>query len=196
MLDNEPFTFSLSQPGWLPSRHDSHVVCTLSDMRAQYADHTTCDRLLPGEDPVVYEVYTIKRPELAGELQCGISIVHPGTVGDEYFMTKGHYHAVLDTAEIYQCLDGQGMMILETPEGDWAAKELRPGTVLFVPPRWAHRSVNTSSTQALITFFVYPGHAGHDYATIESRGFRKLVVEREGHPCLVDNPRWRAVGGR
>jgi len=164
-------------------------------MRTQYADHTACDRLLPGEDPVVYEVYTIKRPELAGELQCGISIVHPGTVGDEYFMTKGHYHAVLDTAEIYQCLEGQGVMILETPEGDWAAKELHPGTVLFVPPRWAHRSVNTSSTQALITFFVYPGHAGHDYATIESRGFRKLVVEREGQPCLVDNPRWRSLGG-
>jgi glucose-6-phosphate isomerase len=121
----------------------------------------------------------------------GSSIVHPGLVGDEYFMTKGHFHAELDTAEVYYCLNGQGMMVMETPEGDWAAEELRPGRVLYVPPRWAHRSVNTSQNDDLVTFFVYPGHAGHDYGTIEGQGFRKLVVEKDGQPQVVDNPHWR-----
>jgi glucose-6-phosphate isomerase len=51
--------------------------------------------------------------------------------------------------------------------------------------------VNTGR-QDLVTFFVYPGHAGHDYGTIERQGFRKLIVEREGRPTIVDNPRWRA----
>jgi glucose-6-phosphate isomerase len=118
--------------------------------------------------------------------------VHPGKVGDEYFMTKGHFHAVLDTAEIYYCLQGEGMMVMEMPEGDWAVEELRPGKVLYVPPRWAHRSVNTSDKEELVTFFIYPAHAGHDYGTIESQGFRKLVVERDNQPCIVDNPRWRS----
>jgi len=31
---------------------------------------------------------------------------------------------------------------------------------------------------------------GHDYGTIEQKGFRKLCVERDGAPSFVDNPRW------
>jgi glucose-6-phosphate isomerase len=120
----------------------------------------------------------------------GISIVHPGKVGDEYFMTKGHFHTVLETAEIYYCQKGHGYMVMETLEGDWAVEELHPGTVLYVLARWAHRSVNVSPDEDLITFFAYPGHAGHDYGTIEERGFRKLVVERDGKPMVIDNPRW------
>jgi glucose-6-phosphate isomerase len=123
-----------------------------------------------------------------------VSIVHPGRVGEEFFMTKGHFHAVVETAEIYHCLAGEGRMVMETPEGEWAVEELRPGRVLYVPPRWAHRSVNTSARDDLVTLFAYPGHAGHDYGTIERRGFRKLVVERGGAAVVVDNPRWTGDG--
>jgi len=119
----------------------------------------------------------------------GLSIVHPGKVGNEYYMTKGHFHVVLDTAETYYCLQGSGMMVMETPEGDWAVEELRPKRVLYVPPRWAHRSVNIHSNEKLVTFFVYPADAGHDYGTIEKLGFRKLVVEKNGKTQVVDNPR-------
>jgi len=38
---------------------------------------------------------------VAGELLFGVSIVHPGKVGNEFYMTKGHFHTVLETAEIY-----------------------------------------------------------------------------------------------
>ena len=146
--------------------------------------------MLAEDDTLLYEVYEIKRPEIAGELLNGLSIVHPGTVGHEYFMTKGHFHTVIDTSEVYYCLKGEGVMVMETPEGEWAVEPLRPNAVLYVPPRWAHRSVNTSPTEDLVTFFVYPGNAGHDYGTIETQGFRKLVVERNGVPVIVDNPRW------
>jgi glucose-6-phosphate isomerase len=98
----------------------------------------------------------------------------------------------LETGEVYYCLKGQGFMVMETPEGEWAVEELRPGGVLYVPPRWAHRSVNSGDSEDLVTFFVYPGNAGHDYGTIEAQGFRKLVVEREDGPAIVDNPRWTA----
>ncbi len=191
MRDN-PFTFGISLPGGIPTEYDNHIVRRLSSMKGQYADQRSYEAMLVKEDTVLYEVYEIHRPEVSGELLHGTSIVHPGKVGDEYFMTKGHFHAVLDTAEIYYCLQGEGMMVMETPEGDWAVEELRPGKVLYVPPRWAHRSVNTSDKEDLVTFFIYPAHAGHDYGTIESQGFRKLVVERDNKPCIVDNPRWRS----
>jgi glucose-6-phosphate isomerase len=90
---------------------------------------------------------------------------------------------------VYHCLKGEGMIVMETPEGDWAVERLYPGRVLYVPPRWAHRSVNTGADD-LVTFFVYPSHAGHDYLTIEKFGFRKIVIDQNGQPCIADNPRW------
>ncbi len=80
-------------------------------------------------------------------------------------------------------------MMMETPEGEWAAEELIPGRELYVPCRWAHRSINVGN-EDLITFFVYPGDAGHDYGTIETKGFRKLMVEKNGKVEIIDNPRW------
>jgi glucose-6-phosphate isomerase len=165
-------------------------------MQGQYWDEAALQEQLAEEDKLLYEVYELQRPQVAGELLHGISIVHPGKVGREYNMTKGHFHTVLDTGEIYYCLQGEGYMVMETPEGEWAVEALRPGVVLYVLPRWAHRSVNTSASEDLITFFVYPGNAGHDYGTIEQQGFRKLVVEKDGAPAVVDNPRWTMPGGR
>lgn len=184
-----PYSFALPGPDFVPSQHDNHIVRRLDAMRGQYLDQEAYGRAA-GLNPLLYEVYELKRPHEVGELLHGISIVHPGKVGSEYFMTKGHFHQVLETAEVYFCLKGEGMMVMETPEGEWAVEELRPGRVLYVPPRWAHRSVNTSASRDLVTFFVYPGHAGHDYGTIEQRGFRKLVVERDGAATVIDNPRW------
>lgn len=185
-----PFTFDISIADEILSEYDNHIERRLSAMKGQFLDTQAYEAMLAEDDTLLYEVYEIKRPEIAGELLNGLSIVHPGIVGHEYFMTKGHFHTVIDTSEVYYCLKGEGVMVMETPEGEWAVEPLRPNAVLYVPPRWAHRSVNTSPNEDLVTFFVYPGNAGHDYGTIETQGFRKLVVERNGVPVIVDNPRW------
>jgi glucose-6-phosphate isomerase len=195
MQDN-PYSFGISLPEGIPTKYDNHITRTLSAMEGHFTDQQAYRAILSREDTVLYEVYELHRPEVAGELLHGISIVHPGQVGDEYFMTKGHFHAELETAEVYYCLNGKGVMVMETTEGDWAIEELRPGQVLYVPPRWAHRSVNTGQDSDLVTFFVYPGHAGHDYGTIEQQGFRKLVVALDNRPQVVDNPHWRPPEGR
>ena len=186
-----PYTFDVLQDEQvILSEYDNHIIRHLSAMKGQFLDQDNYEDMLSVEDTILYEVYEIERPEVAGELLHGLSVLHPGKVGDEYFMTKGHFHTILDTAEVYYCLRGSGYMVMETPEGDWAVEPLRPQSVLYVPPRWAHRSVNTSLTEDLVTFFVYPGDAGHDYGSIELQGFRKLVLQRGGTPQIVDNPRW------
>lgn len=188
-MRNVPFTFGFCD-GYIALDHfDNHILRRLSSMKGQYQDQEAYAAQLAKEDAVIYEVYEVSRPEVVGELRSGLSIVHPGKIGDEYFMTKGHFHAVLETGEVYHCLKGEGMIVMETPEGDWAVERLYPGRVLYVPPRWAHRSVNTG-TDDLVTFFVYPSHAGHDYLTIEKFGFRKVVIDQNGQPCIADNPRW------
>jgi glucose-6-phosphate isomerase len=191
-----PFTFTLPMPQVIPSRVDNHLERRLSALRGQFFDQETYTAMLAKDDQLIYEVYEIRRPEVEGELLMGISIVHPGKVGREFFMTKGHFHAELQTAEIYHCLQGQGVMVMENMDGDWAVEALRPGVVLYITPGWAHRSVNTGHDEDLVTYFAYPGHAGHDYATIETQGFRKIMVERDGQPCIADNPRWVAPGSR
>ncbi len=105
-------------------------------------------------------------------------------------MTKGHFHTILDTSEIYYGLSGRGMMLMETPEGQVDWKEIGPGEALYVPGRWAHRSINTG-TEPLVMFFVYRGDAGHDYGTIEEKGYRKLVVERAEGPPSSTTPNGR-----
>jgi glucose-6-phosphate isomerase len=196
-MTDQPYTFRVELPHGRPTRAGTHRERRLSAMRGQFADERAYAALYAAQgDPVLYEVYEPVRPHVAGELLHGVSVVHPGKVGAEYFMTKGHFHAELATAEVYSCLQGTGMLVMETPEGEWAVEHLSPGTVLYVPPRWAHRSVNTSPDLDLITLYVYPGNAGHDYATIEQQGFRKLVVERDGHPQVIENVRWRAPVSR
>lgn len=190
MMKNVPFTYDVSIEKAILSAYDNHIERRLSALKGQFHDEAAYVRLLAEDDVLLYEVYEIQRPGVAGELPNGLSIVHPGKVGDEYFMTKGHFHSVLETGEVYYCLKGEGVMVMETPEGEWAVEPLRAGSVLYVPPRWAHRSVNTGADEDLVTFFVYPGDAGHDYGTIETQGFRKLVVERDGRPVVIDNPRW------
>jgi glucose-6-phosphate isomerase len=184
-----PFGFYLTGPCAPPVTFDGHLERRLSAMRGQFSDQEAYTRLLVS-DPLIYEVYEKRRPEVAGELLHGISIVHAGRIGDEFYMTKGHFHSVRATAEIYYCLRGQGILLMENEEGDSAAETLTPGRVVYASPCWAHRSINTSDTEDLVTFFVYPGHAGHDYSTIEQRGFRKLVLARARGYEIVDNPLW------
>ena len=190
-MTDAPYTFKIPPSDKIiPSTYDNHIIRNLSAMQGQFLDQEAYDAMLAEEDLLLYEVYELKRPEIPGELLHGISIVHPGKVGNEYYMTKGHFHTVLDTAEVYYCLKGAGYMVMETPDGEWAVEALHPNTVLYVPPCWAHRSVNTSPNEDLVTFFVYPGNSGHDYGSIETQGFRKLVLERNDAPEIVDNPRW------
>jgi glucose-6-phosphate isomerase len=190
MLDL-PFSFEIIHAEEiLPSKFDNHIIRKLSDLNGQFVDQQAYQAMLEKENTILYEVYEISRPEVPGELLHGVSIVHPGKVGSEFFMTKGHFHAALESAEIYYCLKGEGFMLMETPEGQWAAEPMHPKTVLYVPPRWAHRSINVSPTEDLVMFFVYPGHAGHDYGSIEKQGFRKIMLDSDRGATLADNPRW------
>jgi glucose-6-phosphate isomerase, archaeal len=189
-----PFAFTLPLPQVVPSRVDNHIERRLSALRGQFLDEHAYSKMLLADDELIYEVYEIKRPEREGELIMGVSIVHPGKVGQEFYMTKGHFHSVRETSEIYYCLRGEGYMVMETPEGETSVEPLTPGKVLYVSPGWAHRSVCTSRQEDLVTFFAYPANAGHDYGTIERTGFRKLVLDGPDGPEIVDNP--RAAGAK
>lgn len=186
----QPFSTAILQEGGLrPS--GTLTQRRLSDMRGMYADSAAVDALLSaGENPLIYEVDAADLPEEAGQVLYCTTTIYPGTIGGEYFMTKGHYHAQRDRGEVYYGLSGQGYLLLQTERGDFHAEAMQPGLLSYVPPYWAHRSVNTGQ-EPFVFLAVWGGDAGHDYGTIERLGFARLLMERDGSPSLVENPRYR-----
>jgi glucose-6-phosphate isomerase len=163
---------------------------TLRDLQGLFAD-TEAENALFAESPIIYRVYLAADiPAEEGQLGYSTTVIYPGTVGGEYFMTKGHYHALANRAEVYTCLKGRGALLLQTPEGKTSVQHMTPGTAAYVPPFWGHRTMNTG-TEPFAFMAVYPADAGYDYTTIAERGFAALIVERGGRPEVVPNPRYR-----
>lgn len=189
MADVSPFSLPFDLRSGLSNERNT-TKRYLSGMNGMFADEEAFRGIVAGNDALVYEFYELGIPETTGDLLFGTSITYPGKVGNEFFMTKGHFHTVLDTAEVYYCLNGRGYLLMENPEGNWDTQELSPGKAIYVPKRYAHRSVNIGS-EPLVTFFIFRADAGHDYGTIESKGFRKLIVEKDGQAAIVDNPKWK-----
>ncbi len=179
-----PFTTLLDlATGRLDPERDV-VERRVGDMAGMYLEHTG-----DGDDRLVYRVYAIPVPATAANVLSSTTVIEPGTVGREYFMTKGHFHEVRDRAEVYVGLTGEGCLVMATEDGRHVVEPMRHGTVNYVPGGWAHRSVNVGS-EPLVFFAAYVGDAGHDYATIEARGFPVVVVAGDDGPEVIRNPRY------
>ena len=163
----------------------------LSQMKDMFCDVDAYQALLKDGDPLVYEFHELGCPERPGDLAFGTTILYPGKVGNEYFFTKGHFHTILATAEVYYTLSGEGYMVMENPEGDCIEMPLSKGQAVYVPRRYAHRTVNTGK-DPLILFYTFDADAGHDYGTIETKGYHHLIVEKDGKPAVISNSRWKS----
>ncbi len=154
----------------------------LSDLEGVFQDETAWRRMVDGGDPLVYEVYLVEPASPSGwDLSYGTTVLHPGRVGDECFLTRGHLHHPNDRPEIYYVMSGKGVLLLaEVLPGNADALStervsLSPGFVANVDGRYAHRVVNTGAT-GLIFFSVWPSDTGHDYNTTAQRGFWERVT--------------------
>lgn len=128
---------------------------------------------------LMYEVYEHRTAERPGELIFGTSILQPGRIGREFNVTRGHLHRLADRSEIYHCLRGRGVMLMETLDGHAEAIDLEPGRTAYVPGHWIHRSINVGD-EPLVTLFCYPADAGQDYEVIATAGGMRLMVVDDG----------------
>lgn len=182
----EPFGVELDLEQGLLHGATNHLIRRAADMRGYYADAAALERLIvESSNPVHYEVFEVPVPAEAGHLMYCISTLQPGLVGEECFMTKGHYHSVPNTAEIYLCLRGEGYMVMKTTAGKCVAERMTRGRMVYVPPYWAHRSVNTGADEPLVSFCVYPAEAGHNYGDIAQEGFPQRIFKRHGQ-CAIE----------
>ena len=120
-----------------------------------------------------------------GGLFFGTSTIMPGKVGNEYFMTKGHFHAQSDRAEFYWGVHGKGMLILMDRDRNTWAEEVYPGSLHFIGGETAHRLANIGN-ENLIVGACWPSDAGHDYEEIAANGFSARLIGINGLPVLVE----------
>ena len=157
----------------------------LPDLEGLYRDGEAYQaRLAKDDGRPVYWVETSRTEDGPGGLITGISVLEPGTVGEEFAMTRGHLHAIPDRSELYVGLAGRGVMILEALDGRTEVVDVTPGHAVYVPGHWVHRSVNVGADR-FSTLFCYAADAGQDYAIIERAGGMKSLVVTDGDGYAV-----------
>jgi glucose-6-phosphate isomerase len=180
----QPFGVDVDLIEGIMTAPDRIAATKASDMRGYYQDAAALERLIESGDPLLYEVFEKRLPLEPGHVMFCISKLQPGRVGQECFMTKGHYHETAGAAELYLCLRGRGYLLMKTAEGQSALEPMYRGRLVYVPPYWAHRSIN-SGQEPLISLCAYPADAGHNYGDIKTEGFPKRVLLRGGGEVIV-----------
>ncbi len=158
----------------------------LSDLRDVYYDTKAFETLLMKQrDTIVYEVSEFQG--IGSDLIVGTTTMYPGRVGDEFFMTRGHFHKRRDRGEIYYTQSGKGLLLLQSRSGKTKILDLEPGLCTHIPPDWAHRSVNTGS-DCLIFLWVCSIDAGQEYDFIVKNGMRNRIIANDKGVTIITNP--------
>lgn len=179
----------LPKVGFLDSQLTGNIIKkttrTIGELKSIFKDREAYSKLSPNQ--IVYEVqsYLPVTEDTAGGLFFGVTFIHPGTVGDEYFMTKGHFHKIENRAEFYWGIEGEGMLILMDKNRKTWAEKMYPGSLHYINGFTAHRTANTGT--GILSFGAcWPADAGHDYEIIVEHGFSKILVVQNGKPVLVN----------
>jgi len=158
----------------------------LSDLSMMFQAKEIVKNAVVTDDPLIYEIFYYGFQTSLSDMALGVTRIQPGTIGGEYYMTKGHYHQAHDQPEIYFCVKGNGYLLLETRDGEFRAEKWTRGTISHIPPMWAHRVVNIG-TEPLVFVATYHLAAGHEYEPVVKRGFLKRVVEENGKAVFMLN---------
>jgi len=159
-------------------------VKTLAELSGLFRDQRAYAAMNPER-----EIYRVRvwAPVSAGEeggLFWGVTLLQPGKVGDEYFMTHGHFHVNRTRAEYYATVAGQGMLMRMNGQRTTWGEAMAPGTIHYIRGEHAHRVVNVG-TEPLIFWACWGSDAGYHYGAIRELGFGAAVVERDGKPAIV-----------
>ena len=99
----------------------------LKDLEGIYLDEN-CFRSAASSrgDEIVYSVNEVRPTEATGDLIFGTTHMEPGRIGDEFYMTRGHIHAVANRPEVYYGESGAGVMLMESLDGETRVLEVTP----------------------------------------------------------------------
>ncbi len=181
---NSGVTFNGST-GSLKGENTSKTIRKLDDIKNIFKDKEAIKNMDLSQIAYEVEMHSAVKEGTKGGLFFGTSYLYPGKVGDEYFMTKGHFHSQIDTAEYYWCIKGKGALILMDEDGKCSVQEVKEGSLHYIPGKIAHRLANTGD-EILVVGACWPSDAGHDYGSIEKSGFNGRLVDVNSVPTFVE----------
>ncbi len=146
---------------------------------------------MAGIKPQIKQPYSI----IKGENQA-IFIISQGMNGEEFNKTEG-YLSSYPGVQVYQCLYGQGVLVMQRNDEIGEAKEfkivtLSQGRQVGIPADWAMCLVNVGKT-----FLVVVGNINIDSKYINSKpifkkhGLAYYIVEKKGEVGFEQNPNYK-----
>jgi len=151
---------------YITKNYDKKSIVRLKDMSRFFYDKKAVRK---AGNPLIYKVLVKK----SKRINCGLTLLQPGTIGREFFMTRGHYHKP-PAAEVYVLLKGRGLLLIQNK--DFKCVEMKLNKVYFIPQGYAHRTVNIGPSELLL-LAIYPTKARHDYSKISKSGFIKKIIK-------------------
>ena len=174
----------LLESGHLNGKKIQHSCRKLKELKTIFQNQDILSQM--DQEQIIYEVdcYFPVEENKSGGLFFGVTRILAGMVGDEYYMTKGHFHASSDTGEFYWGIKGKGILLFMDKSQKVWAEEMTKGSVHYIPGNVAHRVINIGS--GLLSFGAcWPSDAGHDYDSIEKNGFTARIIQKDGQPIIV-----------
>ncbi len=181
---HEPDVFFKFETGLLKTEKKVSSQKALKNLSGVFEDEKARQSMNP--EQIIYDVdaYFPVKDGKKGGLFWGVTRINPGKVGKEYFMTRGHFHAEPDTAEFYWGIQGEGVLICMDENGNSWAEYIHPDSLHYIAGCVAHRVANIGE-KPLVFGACWPSDAGHDYETIEKKGFSARLMEENGKPVLI-----------
>ena len=158
---------------------------TIGDLAGYWHDDAALERMNPLTPLYTTQTWMAAEENTEGALLWGNTTLYAGKVGDEYFMTRGHWHRKRDHGELVICVSGHGALLLMNEQRETRLERLAPGSTHYIPGYTAHRTVNTGG-EPLVFLCAWSADCGHDYEDIREQGFSSLLLERDGEERLME----------
>lgn len=140
----------------------------LKDIKDRFIDGKEAENILKKEGNLeVYETFT----KSFSPIKLTLTVVNPGKVGKEFYLTKGHVHKNR-TPEFYILLEGMGSLVLQKV-GKSKEVKLKKGKIALIPEGWAHRLTNTGRRK-LKVLTIYHENSKPDY----NLKFKKRITKK------------------
>ncbi len=147
--------------------------------------------LMDGVRPEVKDPYSIiVSPDQA------IFVVKKGMNGNEFNKTEGYY-SFYEGVQVYQCLYGQGVLVMQRSDEEGEAKEfkivsLSAGRSVGVPAGWAMCLVNVGKSYLVVIGNVdIESKDINSKPILEKKGLAYYIVEKKGEVGFEQNPHYK-----
>ena len=119
------------------------------------------------KNKIVYQVFVKEFLPL----NIALTVINPGNVNGEYFMTKGHIHKS-PKEEFYVMLEGRGILLLQKGSKSRVI-HLKKGELVLIEKWYAHRLINTGNKKLEVLTVYHEGSNPSYNIKFKKRFFKK-----------------------